>query len=72
MKSKEDIEMYRDMAQDVHRSLKILSKLTLIDLGEDEGFEDIADGLCGGIYDAEEDLDNIVGGLNEILDTLEG
>lgn len=71
MKSREDIERCRNMAQDAHRLLKELKNLTLIDLGEDEGFEDIADGICESIYDAEEKASDALDGLNEILEGME-
>jgi hypothetical protein len=67
MKSKEDIERYRDMAKEAHRLLEGLANLTHKDLGEDEGFE-CADGVIDNIYNAEGHACDVRDGLDELLE----
>ena len=67
MLSKEQLE---DMARNLDNALTIVKNyrdIGLNDLGEDDGFEYMADGICGDIYDAFESLGNAVDGVREII-----
>ena len=71
MLSKNELDMVQ---QNLGKALDIVRnyrKLSLTDLGEDEGFEDFADGICGDIYDAFESLEDAIGGVREIYEDME-
>ena len=71
MLSKTELQKMKGALNAMNESLKLMTQCTLIDFGEEEGFDYLADGLCENLYTAQDKVEDALGAIEELTENME-